>query len=357
MDFNKKYDLLDPLPGRGPWQGGMRPVADRSDSWNAQHGQSSLPQSYRARQTATGREVTVHLLGQARTPETEALLARIRALPPASLAKLVEVGENQGAAYVVASAPPFLHLNDWLAQEEPASEAGEFTRMFERPVSPGDRSGAFPAMPASAAPPAAEPGEFTQMFQSPLPERTAQPEWPQPPPPEAPGEFTQFFRAPAPAPPQPVSSQPAPAPAAQMPAFGNSYPPPPAAGIDATGAFSASRPAAPAASAPPHGPSEYTMLISRPAPSAPAPPPPTQPSPAPPLQMPSFQLPQMAQVPQVPQMPQVPPFQIPQVPQMPQIPQVSATISAAPSANYLVYAIIALVSFLAGVGVTLLLKH
>ncbi len=71
MDFYQKYELIDPLPGEGT-------------------------RSFRARQIATGREVAVHLLVGGKTPENEAMLTRLRALPEGSLRKLIEVGDNEG---------------------------------------------------------------------------------------------------------------------------------------------------------------------------------------------------------------------------------------------------------------------
>src|ERR1035438_8505744 len=57
MDFSQKYQLIELLPGDGV-------------------------QSYRARQTNTGRDVTVHLLVGGKTPENEAFLVRLRAMHP-----------------------------------------------------------------------------------------------------------------------------------------------------------------------------------------------------------------------------------------------------------------------------------
>src|SRR3989442_10024746 len=82
MSFFQKYELIEPVPGEGP-------------------------KSFRARQLATGREVAVHLLVGGRTPQNEALLARLRALPAQSFSKLLEVGDNDGTPYVVIEAPPF----------------------------------------------------------------------------------------------------------------------------------------------------------------------------------------------------------------------------------------------------------
>src|SRR5664279_4370936 len=98
MDFSQKYNLVELLPGEGV-------------------------QSYRARQTNTGREVTVHILVGGKTPENEALLARLRAMQPQSMAKLIEVGEHQDATFVVTMAPPYQRLEEWLAEQDRAAAA------------------------------------------------------------------------------------------------------------------------------------------------------------------------------------------------------------------------------------------
>ncbi|MGA7235241.1 MAG: hypothetical protein WBY44_06165, partial [Bryobacteraceae bacterium] len=176
MDFYQKYELIDPLPGEGT-------------------------KSFRARQIATGREVSVHLLTGGKTAENEALLARLRTLPAESLRKLLEVGDNEGVTYVVTEAPPYLHLGDWLGTQERAAGASDAAKF--------SRAGAWkiPAMGAPSMPPVQEPrvsgpGEFTMMFQQaaakekgdagPMPQAT--------PPPSAPsaggpGEFTRMFQA------------------------------------------------------------------------------------------------------------------------------------------------------------------
>src|SRR5512135_3175733 len=105
MDFYRKYELIDPLPGEGS-------------------------RSFRAKENSTGREVAVHLLVGGHTPVNEALLARVQALPAASAAKLIEVGDNQGTPYVVTVAPTFQHLEQWLKDEETAGgDARRFTRV------------------------------------------------------------------------------------------------------------------------------------------------------------------------------------------------------------------------------------
>ena len=89
MDFYEKYELIEPLPGEGT-------------------------KSFRAKQISTAREVTVHLLVGGRTPDNDALLTRLRAIPAQSFSKLIEVGDNSGTPYVVTGAPPYQHLAEWL---------------------------------------------------------------------------------------------------------------------------------------------------------------------------------------------------------------------------------------------------
>src|SRR5580700_4712596 len=143
MDFYQKYELIDPLSGEGT-------------------------RSFRARQIATGREVTVHLLVGGRTPENEALLTRLRGLPQGSLRKLIEVGDNDGTTFVATEAPPFLHLAEWLVEQERASavDALQYTRAgtWKIPVAPAPPQ-APPPIATPAAPPASPsgPGEFTRM--------------------------------------------------------------------------------------------------------------------------------------------------------------------------------------------------
>src|SRR3984957_9362991 len=178
MDFYQKYELIEPLSGEGT-------------------------RSFRARQIATGREVTVHLLTGVKTPESEALLTRLRLLPEGSLRKLIEVGDNDGTTFVATEAPPFLHLAEWLAEQERAAQSADalkYTRAgtWKIPVAP-------PAPPPQPAPPvmpppasSSGPGEFTRMFQqgggAPAPP-TAGPE---------PGDFTRMFQA-SQAPPAPAA--------------------------------------------------------------------------------------------------------------------------------------------------------
>ncbi|MCX6632119.1 MAG: hypothetical protein NTW28_31300, partial [Candidatus Solibacter sp.] len=215
MDFSQKYHLIELLPGEGV-------------------------QSYRARQANTGRDVTVHLLVGGKTAENEALLARLRAMQPQSLVKLIEVGEHQGVTFVVTAAPPYQRLDGWLAeQDHPAAVAKEFGKagIWKRPETGSPASPAAPGPPV-LAPRAPEPGEFTKQFQRPAapvqepglpatspvggaaemdefakifaapPASAAATQHSQAPPlVSEPGEFTRMFRSPV-APPAPEPSVP-----------------------------------------------------------------------------------------------------------------------------------------------------
>src|SRR5450759_2532799 len=154
MDFSQKYQLIELLPGEGV-------------------------QSYRARQSNTGRDVTVHLLVGGTTPENEAFLVRLRAMQPPSMAKLIEVGEHQGATFVVTMAPPYQRLDEWLAEQDRAAAAAkEFGKagIWKRP----------------AATPSTEPGEFTRMFQAPPSPQAGPAPAPEPVAPPASAATTQF---------------------------------------------------------------------------------------------------------------------------------------------------------------------
>ena len=106
MKFTQKYELLDPVPGEGG-------------------------NSFQARQSTTGRDVTVHFLTGGETPENQGLLSRLRKLPLEALAKVIEVGDHNGAKFVVTIAPPYLRLDDWLTEHERAyrtTQDQQFTR-------------------------------------------------------------------------------------------------------------------------------------------------------------------------------------------------------------------------------------
>ena len=238
MDFLQKYVLVELLPGEGV-------------------------RSYRARQTNTGRDVTVHLLVGGKTPENEALLVRLRGMQPQSMAKLIEVGEHQGDTFVVTVAPPYQRLDEWLAeQDRAASAAREFGKagFWKRPD-----AGSLTPPPSAVAPPpapAAELDELAKMFGAP-PASSATGQFTPPPPvatpPSGPGEFTQMFQSPvAPSPPTSTpQSEPRPL------GSGSSSEP---------GQFTQmfQSPAAPPAPPAAAGPGEFTRMFQSPMPDVPA---------------------------------------------------------------------------------------
>ncbi|MEO8595729.1 MAG: hypothetical protein ABI759_20585, partial [Candidatus Solibacter sp.] len=272
MDFTQKYQLIELLPGEGV-------------------------ESYRARQTNTGRDVTVHLLVGGKTPSNEAVLVRLRAMLPQSMAKLIEVGEHQGNTFVVTVAPPYLRLDEWLAeQDKAAAVAKEFGKagFWKRPeTAPAPPKPAPPPPP----PPAAgkdEPGEFTRQFKGsvvPAPEPgmpsisplTGQFKGTGPvaPPPQAPlDDFDKLFGAPAPEP-DPVLTQPK----AQLPVAPPSAPPlspPKSEPGEFTRMFQGMTPEPAAAAVPPAKPPAPVLPAQSPAVVQPAQPPAPPPASVPP---------------------------------------------------------------------------
>ena len=185
MDVHQKYELIEPLPGEGP-------------------------KSFRARQSGFGRDVTVHFLVGGQTPENQALLARLRALPPNAMARLIEVGNSaDGTQFVVTFAPPFQHLLEWLKDQESAAvNTAKFSRVGAWKVPSMSSPAPIPA-PAPPVEPV-QPGTFEDMFRTPEPTPTGQMmaplgAQPQPAPAVAalptpspvasePGEFTRLFQ-------------------------------------------------------------------------------------------------------------------------------------------------------------------
>jgi hypothetical protein len=229
MDFRKTYTLIESIPGEGA-------------------------NSFRGRQLASGRDVTIHLLpGGSLANETS--LARIRTLPAESLSQVIEVGENDGTLYLVTAAPPFQHFSEWLPNQErvssgvadlePASGAGlvpgEFTRFFQVNSS-GPQDSSEPAMPPS--PKGVGPGEFTRLMGPALPLAKQTPDArAMESSPVTPGGFTRIIRV-----------------SGDSPAMAGAE-----SGPEATDAFtiSASQLKPPKAE---EGPSEYTRVIAGPLP-------------------------------------------------------------------------------------------
>jgi hypothetical protein len=204
MDLSQKYNLIELLPGEGV-------------------------QSYTARQINTGRDVTVHLLMDEKTQAKAGFLVRLRTMQPQSMAKLIEVGEYQGAMFVVTVAPPYQRLDEWLAEQDraeaaakefgkagiwkrpevsklaPAStqptkgpEANEFTKPFLSPT-PSSVTAQFQTAGAQTpAAPDAERDDFAELFSRPAGETSSRPDsqlpsaatWS-----SEPGEFTRMFQS------------------------------------------------------------------------------------------------------------------------------------------------------------------
>jgi hypothetical protein len=93
--IHPKYQLIELLPGDG--------VED-----------AAPVSQYR-------RDVTVHLLVGGKN-FNEAFLVRLPC--PTSMAKLIEVGEHE-AILVVTVAPPYMRLEEWLAEQDKASAAAK----------------------------------------------------------------------------------------------------------------------------------------------------------------------------------------------------------------------------------------
>src|ERR1035441_5626831 len=201
MDFYQKYELLDLLKDEGV-------------------------KVFNARETATGRRITVFLFVGEQARLHADLLVQLRASQRPGRADLLEVGDNQGTPFVATE--PLGGLADLkqkaaaLPAPPAAPRAGrppdEFTRVGVWHIPAPTLAGApgttpvTPLPPAATAPPAppaqAAPGEFTGMFQASAPLQpfgeaaspAARP--PAPPAQAAPGEFTGMFQASAP--PQPM---------------------------------------------------------------------------------------------------------------------------------------------------------
>jgi hypothetical protein len=185
MEFQKKYAFTEPIPGEGA-------------------------SSFRGRQLTSGRDVSIHLLPGGRAVN-ESFLARIRNLPNDTLAKLVEIGEDNGNLYVVTIAPPYQHFSEWLSDQERINRSETDPRVMSSGVPIPDKSdplfqsslheaGQTPeAGETTVLPPKSEPGEFTRMFQAVEPHPGRLPKEPVHEtggdfnPTRSPGEFTRIF--------------------------------------------------------------------------------------------------------------------------------------------------------------------
>ncbi len=177
-----------------------------------------------------------------------------------------------------AAAPP-------RSQPPPAAQPpGEFTRMFQAPVTAAPDTGKsnIPAARPMTPPPSKEPGEFTRMFQSPA--GNPAPQTPSAAPASSSNDFERFFEPSAPAGPMPRS------PVLQQPltpqAPGNAGPNRVGEFTRMFGKVDLGVPAPPAAPAPPKEAGEFTRMFQ--APSGPPAPPAAPPAAAPPPATPPF---------------------------------------------------------------------
>jgi len=285
--------------------------------------------TFRARVTATGREVFVHILfGGKPLGGGESLVSvlssRMTDPDPAKSAQVLEIGDYKGMPFAVTPVVPgFQGLRAWLDQGQvplarpatPVAEDPSRARAFNIPTAP-----VAPSAPATPATPATPEDEFDRLFgtspASPAAPQPAATAAPAPPPPAGrqEGEFTQLFRStlgdipvapPAPqAPRAPAAATPSytppppPVPAAvppPPPAKASPAPPPPGSGpgeftrmfqseaFGDSSAMPAAMPEGPPTPAPEAGPTagEFTrMFQASPAPGGASPVPPTPPEPA-----------------------------------------------------------------------------
>jgi hypothetical protein len=216
MNRRGRFELLDPISG----------TAD----------------SHRGRDPGSGEGVIVHLLGRGDDPASRTLLIQTMELPPDAFEHVREIGDQDGACYVVTDEHyGVMALEEWLkrarssdvrfgvaakwrtpdaktpdveppvaeAPEPPVPASSEFTRLFQLrkagdstpPPRPG--AGEFtrfrPAAPAPSPSSDQSPagakatGEFTRLFRKPAEVSAPQPGTP--PEPQA-GEFTRLFSSP-----------------------------------------------------------------------------------------------------------------------------------------------------------------
>ncbi|MBZ5673522.1 MAG: hypothetical protein LAP61_04690 [Acidobacteriia bacterium] len=153
-------------------------------------------QTFRARERATGRDVEVHLSA---SPQ---LLANIAS------ETIIDRGSHDGRLYAVTTPLDLDSVGAWRIKPAEKAAPGDFTRMFELRQAPEPI--ATPAVRAVQTPAAASPaGEFTRVFQKPVAAPAAKPASSTAP--GGQGEFTRMFQQPVPTPPTPESQVLAPA--------------------------------------------------------------------------------------------------------------------------------------------------
>lgn len=151
-------------------------------------------QTFRARERATGRAVEAHFSA---SPE---LLAKLEG------PSVMDRGSHEGKLYIVTPPQDLDSAGAWRinppVQTQEKAPPGDFTRMFELHQAP--EPVAAPAARAVEAPAASQPGEFTRAFKKPV-ATPASTETAGPATPGQQGEFTRMFQKPVPAPPIPAS--------------------------------------------------------------------------------------------------------------------------------------------------------
>ena len=231
--------------------------------------------TFRARETASGREVFVHILfGGKPLGGGESLLnvlsSRMTDPDPAKSAQVLEIGDYKGMPFAVTPVVPgFQGLRAWLDPGR-GPLAGPAT-----PTPPGEdqsraRTFKVPTVPVAPSAPATPEDEFDRLFGT-APALAAAPQpapgvaAPPPPPPPAgarqEGEFTQLFRSTLgdiPAPPRPPQ-----APRAPDAAAPSNTPPAPPPPVAAAAPVPPPAKASPAAPPPPleSGPGEFTRMF------------------------------------------------------------------------------------------------
>jgi len=240
MDLDNRYELLEV-------------VANDSES-----------KTFRARETATGREVLVHILfgGKPAAHKEKLLDLMLQRLVDPSADKrrqILEISDYKGMPYAVTEVlEGFRSLREWLEAErtpeppgavvvsappsDPLAATGRWTvPEAAKPVTPPAPVATPPAPPPSVAAPSARPAaappsappvapadDFDRMFGAPpaepsavgepLPPPQAPPATAAPPPTAGPGEFTKLFQAAAPPSTLPPVTPPSPPPAQARPA-------------------------------------------------------------------------------------------------------------------------------------------
>ena len=94
--------------------------------------------TFRARETATGRIVFLHLFNPEGKPLLATLKSHLAKIP--SVASLIELGDFAGSPFVVTEPiTPFTNLREWLSAlgaSLPPAQPDAFTQLFGQPMRP-----------------------------------------------------------------------------------------------------------------------------------------------------------------------------------------------------------------------------